>query len=338
MKNSLQELISINSALAVPVYRQIVESICDNIEKGKLTQNDKLPSVNSIAATFSLARGSVFSAYNELRASGIIDSIPGKGYFVVSTQTRQKQKIFLMLSSFSAQKAAFYNAFLESLPVSFTVDLYFHNSDPRYFSSQIAAQSAYYNLFVIEPVIDENILSVLSSLDTRKLYILQNGYKELRNIYNGLYVRGDKHIFEFLSGLETIGKKYKRLILTGPIESWPGELIKGFKKFAKSASLPCSILEKPDLNDIKKGDAFFLNDDEVLASLIEKAREMSWKTGKDLGLLSLQNHPLNRVAGNGISCFYYDQAVMGRQMAAHIKAQEKGIREYGYQFIDRHSF
>lgn len=312
MKNSLRELISINSALAVPVYRQIVESIRDNIEKGKLHQNDKLPSVNSVAATFSLARGSVFSAYNELRAVGIIDSIPGKGYFVVSTQTRQVQKLFLMLSSFSAQKAAFYNAFIAALPEVFTVDLYFHNHNSRYFSSQITEQAAYYSLFVIEPLIDENTLSALSIIDKRKVYLLQNGYRELRSLYNGLYIRGDKDFFEFLSGCETLGKKYKQLILSGPSETWPGELMKGFKKFAKSAPLPCSIQEKPDLNAVKKGEAFLLNNDEVLASLIEKAGEMSWKIGRDLGLLSFQNHPLNKVAGNGISCFYYDQAGMGR--------------------------
>ena len=78
------QFISIDNQLNVPIYRQIVNSICDNIDKGILKLGDPLPSINKIASTYSLARGSVLTAYNELKASGIIRSVPGKGYFIAS--------------------------------------------------------------------------------------------------------------------------------------------------------------------------------------------------------------------------------------------------------------
>src|SRR6476661_3682262 len=114
MKKSITELIQIDTALAIPVYKQIVQSICRNIENGVLTKDDLLPSVNKISEEFSLARGSVFTAYNDLRASGIIDSVPGKGYFVSSTETKQNKRIFLLFSTFTPYKETLFNALLNS--------------------------------------------------------------------------------------------------------------------------------------------------------------------------------------------------------------------------------
>src|SRR6478672_8387846 len=116
MKKSITELIHIDPSLATPIYKQIVQSICRNIEQGVLVKDDVLPSVNKISEIFSLARGSVFTAYNDLRASGIIDSIPGKGYFVSSTETKQNKRIFLLFNSFSPYKELLYCTLVSSLP------------------------------------------------------------------------------------------------------------------------------------------------------------------------------------------------------------------------------
>ena len=69
----------------IPIYKQIIYSICSNIDNGLLKHDYAIPSVNNVASEFSLARGFVFTAYNELKSLGIIKSISGKGCFVVST-------------------------------------------------------------------------------------------------------------------------------------------------------------------------------------------------------------------------------------------------------------
>ena len=70
MKKPITDLIKIDTTLAIPVYKQIVQSIYRNIDKGVFAKDDVLPSVNKISEQFSLARGSVFSAYNDLRCFG----------------------------------------------------------------------------------------------------------------------------------------------------------------------------------------------------------------------------------------------------------------------------
>src|SRR6476661_8651106 len=135
MKKSITELIHIDPSLATPIYKQIVQSICRNIEQGVLVKDDVLPSVNKISEIFSLARGSVFTAYNDLRASGIIDSIPGKGYFVSNTNTSQNKRIFLLLNTFTYYNYTLYNTLLNSLPRTFTVHTFFYHHDVKTFET-----------------------------------------------------------------------------------------------------------------------------------------------------------------------------------------------------------
>src|ERR1700710_496970 len=217
MKNKqLTSIIELDPSLAVPVYKQIVQSIYRNIEIGVLTKDDLLPSVNQIAAQFSLARGSVFAAYNELRASGIIDSIPGKGYYVSGTQTRQKQNIFLLFSTFTPYKETLFNALRNRLPKTSSLDIYFHHHSIKMFETLIKEQAAYYNTFIIMPEVHEQTEAILSKLDAKNTFLLDVGYKEYRKTYAGVYQNFEKDIYSILMDSQHLVTKYKRLFLLFP--------------------------------------------------------------------------------------------------------------------------
>ncbi len=172
MKNAVKNIIRIDPSVTTPVYKQIVQSIYRNIDNGTLVKDDKLPSVNKISEAFSLARGSVFTAYNSLRSSGIIDSIPGKGYFVSSTNTKQNKRIFLLFSTFTPYKETIFNSLRNSLPATCTLDIYFHHHSMKMFENLVKEQAGYYNTFIVMPEIHDNTLSILSGLDNRQIFLL----------------------------------------------------------------------------------------------------------------------------------------------------------------------
>ena len=87
-----------------------------------LTQGSMLRSVNEIADENGLSRDSVFKAYNELRAMGLIQSVPGKGYFITSTNIKKKEKIFFLLDEFSDYKKQLFENFGKSIGNSAAVD------------------------------------------------------------------------------------------------------------------------------------------------------------------------------------------------------------------------
>jgi GntR family transcriptional regulator/MocR family aminotransferase len=64
------------------IYQQIYEGIKDNILKGKLKANEKLPSKRSLAEQLNISINSVSFGYEQLLAEGYIYTVERKGYFV----------------------------------------------------------------------------------------------------------------------------------------------------------------------------------------------------------------------------------------------------------------
>jgi len=334
----VRELIQIDATLTTPVYKQIVHSISRNIDNGILSRNDMLPSVNQISAEFSLARGSVFAAYNELRASGIIDSIPGKGYFVLSTETRQKKKIFLLFSTFTPYKETLYNALLNHLPDSCTLDIYFHHHSMRMFQSMIRDHSAYYNTFIIMPEVNEDARGMLSKLDHKHTFLLDVGLKEFRNDYPGVYQNFEKDIYSILMDSQQLVQKYKRLFLLFPDGLRTTDIISGFRKFGKKRIVPTEVAGNVRIADIRKGDAFIVIDDNNLVNIIVAAREKGWQLGRDIGIISYNETNLKSVIGNGITTITTDFVAMGKTMAEMVVSGKREVVENPFVIIDRKSF
>src|SRR5689334_6553813 len=68
----------------IPLYQQITEQIRAHIQGGALPPGNRLPTVRQLAADLGLTRLTVHSAYAELQAQGLIESVVGRGTFVAS--------------------------------------------------------------------------------------------------------------------------------------------------------------------------------------------------------------------------------------------------------------
>lgn len=337
-RKSIKDLIQIDTSLTTPVYKQIVYSISRNIDRGILSKDDMLPSVNQIATEFSLARGSVFTAYNDLRSSGIIDSIPGKGYFVLSTETRQKKKIFLLFSTFTPYKETLYNALLSHLPESCSLDIYFHHHSIRMFETLIREQAVYYNTYIIMPEVNEHTPAILSRLDHKHTFLLDVGWKEYRDVYPGVYQNFEKDIYSILLESERLVRKYKRLFLVFPEGSRTTDIISGFQQFARRKIVPTEVRSMIRPDDVRKGDAFIVLDDNHLVDVLQTARGKGWQAGRDIGILSYNETNLKSVIGNGITTITTDFIAMGRVMAGMVAGGKREVIENPFVLIDRKSF
>jgi len=77
------------------IYQQIYGAIKENILKGKLKANEKLPSKRSLAEQLNVSINSVSCGYEQLLAEGYIYTIERKGYFVENiTEFIEQEKYF----------------------------------------------------------------------------------------------------------------------------------------------------------------------------------------------------------------------------------------------------
>jgi GntR family transcriptional regulator len=67
----------------LPLWEQIVLQIKEQMLKKVLLKGDKLPSVRELATTLVINPNTVSRAYQELERNGVIETIRGKGTFVL---------------------------------------------------------------------------------------------------------------------------------------------------------------------------------------------------------------------------------------------------------------
>ena len=100
----------------------------------RLVSGTSLPSINYLSRAYNVSRDTVFKAFSDLRERKLIDSTPGKGYYV----TNRQEKIFLLLDEYSPFKNTLYNSFVRKLSTSYKVDLWFSSVQWTYFQYSIA--------------------------------------------------------------------------------------------------------------------------------------------------------------------------------------------------------
>ncbi len=71
------------------LYYQLKQIIIDMIDKGELTENDKLPTEQELCEQYNISRSTVRQALKELENEGYIYKIQGKGTFVSPTRFQQ---------------------------------------------------------------------------------------------------------------------------------------------------------------------------------------------------------------------------------------------------------
>lgn len=74
----------ISNSSNVPIYKQIVDQIKEQIIKGELKEGDALPSMRYLAMELRISLITTKRAYEELESLGFIESYTGKGSFVKS--------------------------------------------------------------------------------------------------------------------------------------------------------------------------------------------------------------------------------------------------------------
>lgn len=316
-----KNIIQVDNQLALSRYRQIINSLTTSIREGQLCVGDQLPSINQVCQQWGLSRDTVMNAYNELKARGIISSMPGKGYYVISDRIELRQKILLLFDELNGFKEDLYNAFLENLPDYAEADIYFHHFNRKVFENLLQTHQASYTTFVIMPAQFQQITELLSGLNG-KVIILDQLPEELKGAYPAIYQNFEKDTYEALKSGHRLITRYEKLIMVHPGGKEPAGQYQGFLKYCLENQVPYELIGSLGQRTIRKGEAYIAISDRDLVWLIKEARAMGMVPGSDLGLISYNDTALKEVVAEGITTISTDFSAMGKTLAGLIG--EKG--------------
>ncbi|MDX2191360.1 MAG: GntR family transcriptional regulator [Bacteroidota bacterium] len=337
----IKTIIQIDNTLKTPIYKQIIDSVKSGIESKLLKKGDLLPSINEICDEYNLAKGTVVTAYNSLRASGIISSTHGKGFYVSKSNVDIDFNIFMIFDQINPFKQIIYDSFVNELGVpSSSVTIFYHHYNFKLFENLINENIGNFNYYVIMPHIKEDVSKVVKKLPKDRTLIIDNEVKSLSDHYPTICQAFEKDIFDSLvKALDKI-KKYQSITFILSKKSFqfiPEDNIIGFNKFCDQYNIKYSFENdlKPDL--VQKGKCFIIYNDNDLIELIKTCRSKQLELGKDIGLISYDDTPMKEILEGGISVISTDFALLGKNAALMIKNKTKGRIENPGSLILRKS-
>lgn len=150
---------------------QLADTLSQAISMKEFREGDSLPSINQLSAQYGVSRDTVFKAFLDLRERGLIDSTPGKGYYVTSQVTN----ILLLLDEYTPFKEALYNSFIKHLPINYKVDLLFHQYNERLFNTIIRESIGKYKKYIVMNFDNEKFSTALNKINPSRLLLLDFG-------------------------------------------------------------------------------------------------------------------------------------------------------------------
>ena len=299
--------------------QQLVHSICEAIESGKLNEGDSLLSVNQLSSESGFSRDTVFKAYKILKKRNLIESAPARGYFV----TGGSFKVFMLLDDFSAFKEQLYNAFRQNLPDTYSVDLWFHHYNPEVFHQLIQNSLGRYSLYVVMNIDNKGIDPILNKIDASKLLILDMGNPG-ENLNFLLQDFNDAVVNCLSQGLQAI-QKYDEFILIYSEKKTPHpvETVDAFRRFCKINKIKHKVSDKFEKNQLKSGQLYLVIKDSELVEIIKAGLKMGFLLGKDFGVISYNDTPMKEIVEGGVTVISTDFRKMGELAAEFVKNKQK---------------
>lgn len=290
---------------------QLADALSQAISRKEFLEGDSLPSINQLSAQYGVSRDTVFKAFLDLRERGLIDSTPGKGYYVTSQVTN----VLLLLDQYTPFKEALYNSFVRHLPINYKVDLLFHQYNERLFNTILRESIGKYNKYIVMNFDNEKFSTVLNKINPSRLLLLDFGKFE-KEKYSYICQDFDEFFYQALNLLKERLKNYHQLVFLFPKSlkhPQSGKLY--FTRFCQEQGFLCEIQENIENLIVRKGVAYIAIKQQDVVKVVKQGRLEGLKCGKDFGLLAYNDIPSYEVIDEGITSLSIDWEMMGNEAA-----------------------
>ena len=302
---------------------QLADTLSQAISMKEFREGDSLPSINQLSAQYGVSRDTVFKAFLDLRERGLIDSTPGKGYYVTSQVTN----ILLLLDEYTPFKEALYNSFIKYLPINYKVDLLFHQYNERLFNTIIRESIGKYKKYIVMNFDNEKLSPNLYKVNPSKLLLLDFGKFEKEG-FSYVCQDFDQGFYNALFQLADRLRKYQKLVFVLVDDSMhPRSSRDFFERFCADQHLGCEVVSDIEGLQVRRGEVYIAIRQIDVVSIIKKSRVEGLQCGVDFGLIGFNDTPAYEVIDQGITALSVDWEKMGDK-AAEFVLQGKTIQDY----------
>lgn len=321
------DLMTIDHYSSTPEYLQLAQGFLSAINNGTVKNNDVVPSLNELKNTYSVPRVTAEKCYKHLRHIGVLESFPGKGYYVKNINTRTSAKVLLLFNRLSAHKQIIYDSFVEALGGHAFIDLFVYDNNFSQFSRLLSERKDAYSEYVLIPHFTDDskaLKEVLNKIPRSKLVLLDKMVDGMEGEYGAIFENFEMDIHDAMIRAIPRLRKYHSINIIFPEGSYyPKEIIRGLNRFCTEYSFHSKIINDISKHPLEKGAAYISVMEDDLVTLIEKSIALKYKAGEDVGVISYNETPLKKLILDGITTMSTDFRMMGKMAAEMIVNQKK---------------
>lgn len=316
---NLYRVVQIDHSATTPKYQQVVNGIIRGVEEGLLPRHYALPSINDLSFELEISRDTGVRAYRDLKQLGVIDSVPGKGYFITAGELEKRIKVCLLFNKLSTHKKIIYDAFTEALGGRASIDFYIYHNDFALFKEILHTKKEGYAYYVIIPHFLEGAdraLELIDAIPREKLILMGKLLPEVKGDYGAVYEHFAHDIYSALEqALEPLSKYHTLKMILPEYTYHPREIKEGFTRFCHEYAFNCEIVNSINNAVIREGVTYISLMEDDLVLLIEKILNAKLEVGRQVGVISYNETPLKRIILNGITTISTDFSMMGKRAA-----------------------
>ncbi|HOZ84691.1 MAG TPA: GntR family transcriptional regulator [Niabella sp.] len=338
--SNIYSLVRFEEHSATPKYLQIINCIKKAVQDGTLQKDYLLPSINDFSYELNLSRSTVQRIYEQLKKAGVIDSFPGKGYFI-SPNELEIPKVFLLFDNLSGHNKIIYDAFVATLGEHAVIELKIYNNDFGLFKKLLQNRREDYHYYVIVPHLlngDQRAAEIINELPAGKLILLDKLIADVKGVYGAVYENYERDIYTALKEAIPHLSKYCTLkIILPSYKYFPKEILNGFQFFCQEYGFDFRIVHNLEKEEIRSRELYInLNEDDLMV-LLSKIKKDSLQIGRDVGIISYNETPWKEFIFDGITTMSTDFRKMGEVAANMILQKEKAHLEVPFSLTLRRS-
>src|SRR5687768_17181292 len=94
--------LAVNQFSAVPKYLQIANLIISGVREGSFSKGMLMPSINELSDELDISRPTAQRVYKYLQQIKVMDSVPGKCYFITGNTSKSSLVVAMFFNKLSA--------------------------------------------------------------------------------------------------------------------------------------------------------------------------------------------------------------------------------------------
>ncbi|MBL7735014.1 MAG: GntR family transcriptional regulator [Chitinophagaceae bacterium] len=319
---NIYQFIKLDDYSVTPKYLQVANSILKGIEEKNIKKDYILPSINDLSYELEISRNTAEKAYKHLKDMDIIRSVPGKGYFIATTDIKHQLKIFLIFNKLSVHKKIIYDSFVRTLGENAIIDFYIYNNDFSLFKKLLMERKSDYSYYVIIPHFlegGENASAIINTIPKEKLVLISHSLTGIDGAYAAVFEDFESDIYNALSEARERLEKYHTLKIIFPEYTYhPSKILNGFYRFCQDYAFKYEVIRQPQTINIKEGTVYISLMEDDLIILVKKVLESKMKVGEQVGIISYNETPIKQIILDGITTISTDFKMTGEKAAEMI--------------------